>query len=419
MAQKKKKQSILRRLFSDKRGNVAITFSLAIIPIFFSVGAAVDYSRYSRGFDRLVSAGDTAVIAASIKLNGSGVNDDEELKEQLEEEFDKFVAANFDANKHQIEFTRDLTFSRENRTLTVEIEGTQETTFLKAVGFNSISYTNTLGTRLETTPENYVMDIVMCIDATGSMQNTLNSVQANAATFNTQLRAELNIDQDDPRFKVRVRPIYFRDWADQQTYGQWGWRWTYYPAPHGYWHRWHQIWSQNTAAGINMAPDFYDLDKSADTTNFQAFLNSESASGGGDAPEAAGACLNEGMRSDWYDREETDDFPDDENVTVFPIIVTWTDNSIQSLPLTQQWISPSQPTSYNSFKTQWENAAIIPQDPKLLILFGPETWSGWSTIRTWDNYAYGGSINTGNSQAISVIADKIIQALPDVLRLTN
>ena len=174
----------------------------------------------------------------------------------------------------------------------------------------------------------------------------------------------------------------------------------------------------DTTRGLKPAADFYDLDEAADVTSFQNFVNSETASGGGNLPEASGACMNEGMRSDWYDRDETDDFPEDEHVTVFPIIVVWTDAAIRSLGTTQQ-ISPTQPTSWNNFENQWENSSILPQDPKLMILFGPENYDGWRTVRDWDNYAYGGSIQTGNSDAISVIADNIIKTLPDVLRLTD
>ncbi len=427
----------IKKFWQEKAGSVAIIFGIAAIPIFFAVGAAVDYSRYSRAMGNLTSAGDHAIFAASIKMTGSGEDDDDELQEQLEEEFDKFMAANFDKELYDIDYTRKLTFDRDEQTVKVEVEGTQKTAFLQVTnvfgmfGTDRLKFKTTLGTRLETTPENYVLDIVMCIDATGSMQNTLDSVQANASTFDAQLRSELNISQNDPRLKIRIRPIYFRDWRDALAGYHWtstktwrvGWYWTSGIGWRygGHWYtRWTRVYlSADLARGLKPAADFYDLDKSSDVTGFQNFVSSESASGGGDSPEAAGACLNEGMRSDWYDRDETNDFPDDENVTVFPIIVTWTDNSIQSLSLTQQYLSPSQPTSYGNFETQWENSNIIPQDPKLMILFGPETWNGWRTIRHWDNYEYGGSISTGNDDAIEVITDKIIKTLPDVLRLTN
>lgn len=426
---------ILNRFSLDRKGSVAIIFSIAIIPIFFAIGAAVDYARYSRAVNGLVSAGDIAIFAASKEMTGSGIDDDDELQEALEEEFDKYVAANFDKDYFDVAFTRSLTYDRGAQTVSVVIEGDQKTAFLQVTnvfgmfGTDKLKFKTTLGTRLKTTPENYVMDIVMCIDATGSMQNTLNSVQANAATFDSQLRSELNIDANDPRFKVRIRPIYFRDWEDTVAGNRWYWtttpgwgyihngrRWVY-----GYYTINHMEYGYQPAdisRGLKPAVDFYDLDKTTESTAFQSFVNSEIASGGGNWPEASGACMNEGMRSDWYDRDETNDFEDDENVTVFPILVVWTDAPIRTLSVTQQ-LSSTQPTSYGNFESQWENSSILPQDPKLLVLFGPETSAGWSTVRHWDNYEYGGSITTGNSDAISVIADKIVKALPDVLRLTH
>ena len=418
-----------KRFSSNRKGNVAITFGLAMVPIIFSVGAAVDYSRYSRGFNRLVSAGDTAILAASKYMTHSGQDNEELLQAELENQFDKYMDANFTKSKYGINYTYDLSYDRDENTVTVEIQGEMKTTFLAAVDKDVMYFNDTLGTRLEITPENYVIDIVMCIDTTGSMQNTLDSVQANASTFDTQLRTELNIAQNDERFKIRIRPIYYRDYED--TLGGYGWHWTTTPGwgyirPLGYWqYGYHTInhleygsYAADISKGLKPADDFYDLDIEADVSAFQSFVNSESASGGGNLPEASGACMNEGMRSDWYDREETDDFPEDENLTVFPILVIWTDAAIRTLSVTQQ-ISPSQPTSYNSFENQWGSAAIMPQDPKLMILFGPQNSAGWSTVRTWDNYVHGGDIETGNSAAISVIADNIIKTLPDVLRLTH
>ena len=423
-----KLKDTFKNFASNRKGNVAITFGLSMIPIIFSVGAAVDYSRYSQGFNRMVSAGDTAILAASKFMTHSGIDDDQELQEGLEEQFDKFMEANFTKSKYGIDYTYELSYNRDDNTVSVEIDGEQQTAFLKAVGIDALVFNETLGTRLEITPENYVIDIVMCIDATGSMQNTLDAVQSNAATFNTQLRNELNIEENDERFKIRIRPIYYRDYEDALAYTGWatttvpgngyirlngGWSWGYHEGVHLEW----DYNPYDITRGIKTATDFYDLDDPAAASNFQSFLDSEMAWGGGNLPEASGACMNEGMRSDWYDREETDDFPDDENLTVFPIIVVWTDAAIRTLSVTQQ-ISPTQPTSYNSFEEQW-GSSVLPQDPKLMILFGPENYSGWSTVKDWNNYAYGGPLSTGNSDAISVIADNIIKTLPDVLRLTH
>ncbi len=387
-----------RSFAKDTNGNVAIIFAIVATPLVMATAMTVEYSRFSSAHTSMMSSADSALLAASLKMSSSPGLDDDEMQAALQLEFDNYMSANFNANKHDIDYTRSIVFNRDARTVTVDINMDQNGVYGTLFGNKRLSATPHLATKLTVIPENYVLDIVMCIDATGSMQSTLNSVQASAATFDVDLRQELGIESDDPRFKIRVRPIYFRDWKD-----------TYY---HNY-YPWHY------RDGLIMASDFYDLSDTDDAAGFQTFLNSEYASRGFDYPEASGACMNEGMRSNWYDVENQNDFPEGENLTVFPVLVVWTDNAIQNLWRTKNYMSPTQPTNYSSFEAQWENPAIIPQDPKLLILFGPENYAGWSIVKTWDNYVHGGSIWEGNANAVSIIADNIIKSLPDTLRLTH
>ncbi|MCF6320255.1 MAG: hypothetical protein L3J32_00590 [Rhizobiaceae bacterium] len=390
--------SILKKFAGDREGNVLLIFAVALVPIFLSSAIAVEYSRFSSSYSSIVSSADTALLAASVKMSENPDLDDDEMLEMLKLEFDNYMDANFDSAKHATTFSYTMSFDRDARVVSVSMNLEQNRIFGDVFSNPTLSASPSLASKLVVSQENYVLDIVMCIDTTGSMQLTLDSVQASASSFDAQLRNELGIASNDPRYKIRVRPIYFRDWVD-----------TYY----------HQLYPWYYRDGLIMASDFFDLDNAPEASSFQTFLDSEYASAGFDYPEAAGACLNEGMRSSWYDTENQTDFPPDENLTVFPIIVVWTDNAIQQLSLTQQYMSPTQPTSYSTFEAQWNNPAIIPQDPKLLVLFGPENFVGWSTVKTWNNYVHGGSIWDGNSSAISIIAENIVKALPDSLRLTQ
>ena len=59
-----------------------------------------------------------------------------------------------------------------------------------------------------------MVDIVMCIDATGSMTPTLDAVKANALLFDQNLKDAIQrrgrqIDS------IRVRPVYFRDFDSE------------------------------------------------------------------------------------------------------------------------------------------------------------------------------------------------------------
>src|SRR5688572_20343995 len=54
----------LHSFLRDKRGNVAITFAVALVPIIGSVGAAIDYTRASTSRSRLQSATDAAALSS-------------------------------------------------------------------------------------------------------------------------------------------------------------------------------------------------------------------------------------------------------------------------------------------------------------------------------------------------------------------
>lgn len=56
---------ILRKFFSDRRGNVAIMFSLAVVGVVGLVGLAIDYSRATSVEARITSAVDAAVLAGA------------------------------------------------------------------------------------------------------------------------------------------------------------------------------------------------------------------------------------------------------------------------------------------------------------------------------------------------------------------
>jgi Flp pilus assembly protein TadG len=57
-------QQYLSRFRRDRRGNVAIIFTVAAIPLISAIGCAVDYSMATRMKAKLQSAADAASIAA-------------------------------------------------------------------------------------------------------------------------------------------------------------------------------------------------------------------------------------------------------------------------------------------------------------------------------------------------------------------
>lgn len=59
--------SFARRFSGDRRGNIAVVFAIALVPLISFVGAAIDYSFAARAKTKLIAALDTAVLVATAK----------------------------------------------------------------------------------------------------------------------------------------------------------------------------------------------------------------------------------------------------------------------------------------------------------------------------------------------------------------
>ena len=427
-----------------------------------------------------------------------------------------------------------------------------DTAVMNAFGKPKMYATREMIINLKVQPNNYVIDIVMCIDATGSMQNTLNAVKNSAKTFNANLREEIGVGVDSRKVKIRVRPMFYRDWEEGRAFMM-PWMITMRPMPitkriiwngqpvaktalqvptgtvcapickllefqflvlpewqelekvkviqsenpqtdeiRGQLVLFHSIADLNAWVDIkqdkdtvfikpktgtpptppikpvndafNDYGDFIDLDpnlssgntKEDQNTELAGFLGSTNAKGGADLPEAAGACLNEAIRSNWYNIKSTDskeyfkvpsgnvivsekdDVPTASytKITNIPVVVFWSDAAINSLQKSRDYISPTTPVSYGTFENLWDGTIpngdpdaskgvaaggsgrpVIDSRYRMMIHFGPQNISGFSTLYDWDKVYYGGSLSTGNTQGVKVIAKKILEAIPDLLRV--
>lgn len=584
----------IKNFHKDIGGNFAIIFGLSLTPLMLSAGLAVDYSRMSNLENKMIVSSDAALLAAMKKLDEVRTEDTtyDETITILEDEFEPFFEANLLSNNVTTYKSYNIEFIQiDNEAIgTVTVE--YDPVIMNAFGHKKFDLETEIKVNLKYIPENFVFDIVMCVDSTNSMTPTLEAAVENAKVFDTNLRTELGIPQDSNTAKIRIRPIFFRDyqmqddWEDlyedameaatdgsgggttsgqspaelagynrvqlqnefnsssfKKKHGKWrfggnqykgvvysgdtnGWAPqlpaekyvspysgnTYYFFENSNAGRvafglaldeWFEQpvvededddddestisanealdkkvhiageidgenddWDMVSDTEVDYAEsmkgyfDFIDLNPGADevpsggsltdlklarTAELTAFLESENATAPSnyDHDEAVGACLDFGMRSDWWEEvsQESRDFfdipadtaindPDamkSEKVTTVPIMVFWTDNGFQSLSNTQQ-ISPTQPTTFSAFKAQWENPDIIPQDNKILMLFGPaDDNDGWNNspqgveyaVKNWDGFVHGGSLTDGNANAIDMIADEILKLVPEVLRISG
>ena len=536
-------KGIVRKFLKDEGGNFATILGVALTPVIMCAGISVDYVGFKRVETRMTLSAEAAMLAASKEVQKSREEDyadngtydlsNAQLVEKLDEVFKPHFEANFEAGGYDLDQdSYTLEYMEVDDQAKVMITMNYDTAVMKAFGYDKMTARKEMIINMKVQPKNYVIDIVMCIDATGSMQNTLDAVQASAKTFNKDLRTELGVGEFSQKLKIRVRPIFYRDWEEGRDYqtayanyeqdledwedewGDWqpgdssglsdsernqllnsfyysGW----YYQQYGNWYYSNRSWKpkthkrvywegdyhyfRNTSEledwmdglegsgsgeppprpeppvnhGLNMYGDFIDLDPSDEdaasagddrsslqesrNTELESFLGSTYAFGGHDWPEAAGACLNEAIRSDWFDNQtdeareyfkipdhhviikQGDPIPSQTYtlVTPVPVVVFWSDATINSLSLSQQYLSSSTPTSWSTFKNLWQDSSKLEQQHKLLVRFGPESASGFNTIMTWDRTYYGGSLTVGNQQAVKVIAEKILDSIPDILRV--
>jgi len=193
----------------------------------------------------------------------------------------------------------------------------------------------------------YAVDIVFCIDVTGSMTPIIDQVKANALRFYDDVQSNLttkgkNVDQ------LRVRVIAFRDFA------------------------------ADGAAALEESP-FFALP--ADRAGFSEFVNSLVAQGGGDAPESGLEAVAVAIDSPWTttgDRRRQ-------------VIVVWTDQPAQTLnaSVLPSDIASRVPADFSALTDAWEDEqGRMGSSSKRLILFAPDG-PGWSDISgVWENVVH-------------------------------
>ena len=204
----------------------------------------------------------------------------------------------------------------------------------------------------------YAVDIVFCIDVTGSMTPILDQVKANALRFYSDVQSNLTA-KGKTIDELRVRVVAFRD-----------------------------IVADGEAA-LQESP-FFELP--AEEAGFSNFVNGLFAEGGGDAPESGVEAVALAMTSPWTTRGDRRR----------QVIVVWTDQPAH--PLDASALPPAfagrVPADFSALTDLWED----PQGPlgsssKRLILFAPDG-PGWSDISSvWENVVH------NPSQAGAVLSD--------------
>jgi len=115
------------------RGNTAVIFALALLPILGAVGAGVDYSQANSMKSSMQAATDATALALITQAGGL-------TSDQLSTAVTNYFNANF--NRIASNVTVSSSYSSQTGTLTVNASASSATTFLNAMGISSVPVTS-------------------------------------------------------------------------------------------------------------------------------------------------------------------------------------------------------------------------------------------------------------------------------------
>lgn len=220
----------------------------------------------------------------------------------------------------------------------------------------------------------YNVDMVFCIDCTGSMENIIEIVKNNALNFYQDVTGVME-KKHKHITQLRVRVVAFRDYiADKEK--------------------------------AMMVTDFFKLPQEA--VDFERCVRSLRAEGGGDDPEDGLEALAYAMKSNW----------DKEGMKRRQVIVVWTDASTHPLGFGKSsgYYPNGMASDIRELSAWWGGAqqtGFMDNNAKRLLLFAPDA-PDWNIIsQNWDNVLHfpseagNGLANLEYEEIINTISNSI------------
>ncbi|GHU57069.1 hypothetical protein FACS189411_09540 [Bacteroidia bacterium] len=187
----------------------------------------------------------------------------------------------------------------------------------------------------------YNVDIVFCIDVTGSMGGILETVKTNALKFYPDLQKALS-EKDKNVDSLRIKVIAFRDFE---------------------------------ADGSSALEQLEFVKIPENDGKFSSFVSGLKPTGGGDEPENGLEAIALAIKSDWDkggDRQRH-------------IVVVWSDASTHPLEKASSYKPSGLPANFNELTDWWEGQSYMSNTAKRLILFTPDA-TAWTDIAThWES----------------------------------
>lgn len=215
---------LLRALARDRRGAVAVIFSLTLIPLVAFAGAAMDYSRASRALVALQQAADSTALLLSKKAATS-------TAAQLNTSATSTVAGLFNVSEATLGTVAATYSTTGGTTLSVSAQASVQTSFMKLVGLNTI----TVSTSSLVSWGSSRLRVALVLDNTGSMNDSgkLDALKTASTNLLSQLQSNAKNAED-----VYVSIIPFSKDVNVGTSNvNANWiRWDIYNASYGIWY---------------------------------------------------------------------------------------------------------------------------------------------------------------------------------------
>jgi Flp pilus assembly protein TadG len=182
------------RFIAANDGNIAVIFTIALVPIISFVGAAIDYSRANSAKSAMQAAMDSTALMLSKDLT-SGKITAADIGTTAQRYFDALYT-NPDGKVKPIPVTATYTADNGNLGSTVQITGSGSITtdFMKVAGFPTLSFSSTSTTAWG----NVKMRVALALDNTGSMADNgkIAALRTAASNLVDQLSALAKNDGD-------------------------------------------------------------------------------------------------------------------------------------------------------------------------------------------------------------------------------
>ena len=337
-----------------------------MVPLLGITGLALDMAKGEMGKSSLQASVDAAAVAGASSFK------DEDRETLVETVFEQMID---DSGVTVDDF--DVVFDDDLGTVEVTANGGVSTIISQIFGTDTLNLDAIAKSSFGLGKAQ--MDLVMCIDATGSMRQTLSAAKASARSLEQKLLKELK-KREVPIEQLRARVVFYRDYNPPD-----------WPSPMS-------------------GSQFYELPD--DRGRFHHFIASERARGGYDWPEAGLECFHEAMTSDW-------NRPEDRYTILLPVVAIWTDAPADYAGDTANRTRGGghypidMPNTDERLLAEWNDPSVIPQDFKTVVLFGPET-GGWSDMKEYPGYVHGGSVTDGNEDFVGSLADAIAENVTDL-----